>query len=126
MYALGQINLQQLEEACGGSVPQVVQEYVKAYTKEFNAYQAYCKAKSETGIRYLLLRSYIQRQGQSINPVALIVFQNGKKAAVIGCSKGTMIAWLKRHPEVKVYKNPKVGDTVYLVNYVDLQQEHGL
>lgn len=62
MYALGQINLQQLEEACGGPVPQVVQNYVKAYTKEFNAYQAYRKAKSETVISGILLQSYIQRQ----------------------------------------------------------------
>jgi hypothetical protein len=125
MYALGQINLQQLEEACGGPVPQVVQNYVKAYTKEFNAYQAYCKAKSETAINGILLQSYIQRQEQPpLNPVALIVFQNGVKAAVIGCSKGTMIEWLKRHPEVEVYKNLKVGDTFHLVNYVDLQYRY--
>jgi hypothetical protein len=51
-----------LEEACGGPVPQVVQNYVKAYTKEFNAYQAYRKAKSETVISDILLQSYIQRQ----------------------------------------------------------------
>lgn len=125
MYALGQINLQQLEEACGGPVPQVVQNYVKAYTKEFNAYQAYRKAKSETMISDIVLQSYIQRQEQlPLNPAALIVFQNGVKAAVVGCSKDVMKDWLKRHPEVHAYHDLRVGDTFYVVNYVDLQYRY--
>lgn len=125
MYALGQINLQQLEEACGGPVPQVVQNYVKAYTKEFNAYQAYRKAKSETVISDILLQSYIQRQEKlPLNPAAVIVFQNGIKAAVVGCSTDVMKDWLKRHPEVSVYNDLRAGDTFYVVNYVDLQHRY--
>ena len=124
-YALGQINLQQLEEVCGGPVPQVVQNYISSYTKEFNTYQAYRKAKSETAISDILLQSYLQRQEQlPLHPAALIVFQNGVKAAVVGCSKDVMKDWLKRHPEVSVYHDLRVGDTFYVVNYVDLQYRY--
>ena len=124
-YALGQINLQQLEEVCGGPVPQVVQNYISSYTKEFNAYQAYRKARSETAISDILLQSYIQRQEQlPLNPAALIIFQNGVKAAVVGCSKDVMKDWLKRHPEVHAYHDLRVEDTFYVINYVDLQYRY--
>ena len=47
-YALGAITLDQLAEACGGTLPQAVADYSKAYEEEYNAWCEWHKAQEKT------------------------------------------------------------------------------
>ena len=47
-YALGGISLEQLAEACGGTIPQAVADYLKAYEEEYNAWCEWHKAQEKT------------------------------------------------------------------------------
>lgn len=47
-YALGAITLEQLAEACGGIIPQVVADYAKAYGDEYDAWCEWHKAQEKT------------------------------------------------------------------------------
>jgi hypothetical protein len=47
-YALGAITLDQLAEACGGTIPQAVADYANAYGQEYDAWCEWRKAKAKT------------------------------------------------------------------------------
>ena len=47
-YALGAISLEQLAEVCGGTIPQAVADYSKAYEEEYNAWCEWHKAQEKT------------------------------------------------------------------------------
>ena len=47
-YALGGISLEQFAEACGGTIPQAVADYSKAYEEEYNAWCEWHKAQEKT------------------------------------------------------------------------------
>ena len=49
LYALGSASFKDLEEACGGRVPEVVFKYVQAYIREYNAAMEY--AASQDALR---------------------------------------------------------------------------
>ena len=56
-YALGAITLDQLAEACGGTIPQAVADYSKAYEEEYNAWCEWHKAQEKT--REKLLKMHL-------------------------------------------------------------------
>lgn len=47
-YALGAITLDQLTEACGGTIPQAVADYANAYGQEYDAWCEWNKAQEKT------------------------------------------------------------------------------
>lgn len=47
-YALRAINIDQLAEACGGTIPQAVADYANAYGKEYDAWCEWRKAQAKT------------------------------------------------------------------------------
>lgn len=49
LYALGSASFKDLEEVCGGRVPEVVFNYVQAYIREYNAAMEY--AASQDALR---------------------------------------------------------------------------
>lgn len=49
LYALGSASFKDLEEVCGGRVPEVVFNYVQAYQQEYNAAMEY--AASQDALR---------------------------------------------------------------------------
>ncbi len=49
LYALGSASFKDLEEVCGGRVPEVVFNYVQAYRREYNAAMKY--AASQDALR---------------------------------------------------------------------------
>lgn len=56
-YALRAINIDQLAEACGGTIPQDVADYSKAYEEEYNAWCEWHKAQEKT--REKLLKMHL-------------------------------------------------------------------
>lgn len=47
-YALRAINIDQLTEACGGTIPQIVADYADAYGQEYDAWCEWRKAQVKT------------------------------------------------------------------------------
>lgn len=124
MYALGQINLQQLEEACGGSVPQAVMDYVKAYGAEYDAHMAHMKAQADTRTALFALESYIRSltPQEHKNRKAFGQFKkSGIKFLIDGCSVFEGKAIIFNNPEMEECTQPlKVGDVLYVMHYKDL------
>ena len=115
MYALGGITLQQLEEVCGGTVPQVVMDYVKAYGAEYDAHVAHMKAQADTRTALFALESYIR----SLTP------QEHKNRKAIGQFKKSGIKFLIDGCSVFEGKEEctqplKIGDVLYVIHYKDL------
>lgn len=124
MYALGGITLQQLEEVCGGTVPQVVMDYVKAYGAEYDAHVAHMKAQADTRTTLFALESYIRSltPPEHKNRKAMGQFKkSGIKFLIDGCSVFEGKAIIYNNPEMEECTQPlKVGDMLYVINYKDL------
>lgn len=127
MYALGQINLQQLEEACGGPVPQAVMDYVKAYGAEYDAHVAHMKAQADTKTKLFTLESYIRSltPPEHKNRKAVGQFKkSGVKFLIDGCSVFEGKAIIYNNPEMEECTQPlKVGDVLYVIHYKDLMKQ---
>lgn len=124
MCALGGITLQQLEEVCGGTVPQVVMDYVKAYGAEYDAHVAHMKAQADTRTTLFALESYIRSltPPEHKNRKAMGQFKkSGIKFLIDGCSVFEGKAIIYNSPEMEECTEPlKVGDVLYVINYKDL------
>ena len=124
MYALGGITLQQLEEVCGGTVPQAVMDYVKAYGAEYDAHVAHMKAQADTKMKLFTLESYIRglTPQEYKNRKAMGQFKkSGIKFMIDGCSVFEGKAIIYNSPEMEECTEPlKVGDVLYVIHYKDL------
>lgn len=127
MYALGGITLQQLEEVCGGTVPQVVMDYVEAYGAEYDAHMAHMKAQADTKTKLFTLESYIRSltPSEHKNRKAMGQFKkSGVKFLIDGCSVFEGKAIIFNNPEMEECTQPlKVGDVLYVIHYKDLMKQ---
>ena len=118
MYALGGITLQQLEEVCGGTVPQVVMDYVKAYGAEYDAHVAHMKAQADTRTALFALESYIRSltPQEHKNRKAMGQFKkSGIKFLIDGCSVFEGKAIIFNNPEMEECTQPlKTGGMCYM------------
>ena len=81
LYALGSASFKDLEEVCGGRVPEVVFNYVQAYKREYNAAMEYAASQDA-------LRTTEIELDESINHVitAYVENESGKTQLTVGMS----------------------------------------
>lgn len=81
LYALGSASFKDLEEACGGRVPEVVFNYVQAYIREYNAAMEFAASQDA-------LRTAESELEENIDHVitAYVENESGKTQLTIGMS----------------------------------------